>query len=638
MLAGAALCLAAAPAVPERPPAVRAEGGFSAPFFDEDARVRYLIRGETAKALVSEGQFQLQITQFRLESYDTNKTLELTIAAPECLFDNQSAWSSGAIQLQSADGRLVIRGEGFRWQQTNATLSISNRVETIIRRSVPRLPGGPAATADVGTGLDAPTRIMSDRFQFDLGAKVVNYEDEVRVYDPEMELTCGLLTARLRSAGSEVETIQARGSVRLVDKAGASEATADEAFYTESNHQVELSGHAAWRQGMRSVEADRLVLDRREKEFSALGHAIVHVPRGTFSPVTLLVNPLGPPLPSVDPSDMITAFADGFTSRSNLVRLQGNVRLLDVTNRLTCGLLTLQAAATEAEEEVVTAEQDVMVERGSRRVWSDRAVYTRSAQAVVFSGNPRWSVDEGEGGAGRLLFDLKENAVRAAGNVSALMPLAGSGLRLDFLTGLDSGGGESGQDKRTVRITADDLEVRGGVATFSGQVRAKELPGNEGQPCMTCGVLKIRLAAAGNQIECIEAARVVTIERGKRGVTNGAAVWQRFCCDALTARVHPTTGLLDTAVARGDVLLERDRLRATGTEALYAAEKRTIEFTGAPVIETPQFIMTQAEALVWDVASNRCYARGRFKVELPERVGGQPGQLWLKKDQRVQRP
>lgn len=639
-----ALWLLAAPVWAQQASGIRVEGGFSMPVF-ENGIPKYLINGETAKALSVRGP--LQITQFRLESYRTNKVLELTISASECLvdIDGQSAWSPGPIQVQSADGQLRIAGEGFLWRVTNAALVISNRVETVIRRGATNAPGESATRAARAPDTNAPTTITSRQAQFDIQAKVVVYQDNVRVDDPEMELACGLLTVKLRPTGGTestparhaVDSISARRDVKVRGKQNGSEAMADEAVYTEATDQVELSGNASFQQGTRTGRGDRLVFNRRDGAFSAEGRAVVEFPREAVSRMGLLLTPLAATNAAPSPAGLVEAFADSISSRSNLTVLRGNVRLVDSTNRLTCGLLTLKSAAADDPEETATAEENVAVEQGNRRVWADRAVHTKSAQTVVFTGNPRWSIDQREGRSERLVLNLKENVARAVNAAYVKIPLGVGGQRLDLLPRPGTKASPETGGAQAIEIFADDLEIRASVATFTGHVRANELPAGDAQQRLACGVMTIKFTAPSNQIEQIEARLGVTIEQGARGATNAAAAWQKFSCDTLTARVGPAAGLLDTATARGGVVIERDLMRATGSEAFYAAAKGTLELTGKPDLTTPQLVITEAEALVWDLVRDEYSARGNFKMKLFPEARDQPGPFQRRKNQTAQR-
>jgi lipopolysaccharide export system protein LptA len=334
----------------------------------------------------------------------------------------------------------------------------------------------------------------------------------------------------------------------------------------------------------------------------------------------------------------VEALADGFTSRSNRTVLRGNVRLLDSTNRLTCDLLTLKSATPEDPEETATAERNVVVEQGTRRVWADRAVHTKSTQTVVFSGRPRWNIDQREGRAETLILDLKNNVAHAGKDAYLKIPLAAGGQRLDWLPrpGVqESSAVGAGQ---AIEIQADDLEIRSLLATFTGHVRANELPAGDAQQRLTCGDLAIRFTSPSNRVERLEARGDVVVEQGTRGLTNGSAAWQRFSCDVLTAQVRPETGLLHSATAQGHVVIEQDLLRATGSDAGYAADAGTLELTGRPQLTTPQFVITEAEVLVWSPASNTYVARGTYRMQLYPEARDQPGPFKVKKNQSARLP
>ena len=48
-----------------------------------------------------------------------------------------AVYSDGRLEAQSGDGRFFFEGQGFLLQQTNSTLTISNRVHTIIKNPRP---------------------------------------------------------------------------------------------------------------------------------------------------------------------------------------------------------------------------------------------------------------------------------------------------------------------------------------------------------------------------------------------------------------------------------------------------------------------------------------------------------------------
>ena len=107
---------------------------FSVPDYFESPnqnQMKSLLRGQEAQPQANGRVFirGLQVETFRLDG-----SIDITVRAPECLYNSveQTATSAGRIEARSGDGRLFIEGEGFRWQQTDSTFTISNRVHTII--------------------------------------------------------------------------------------------------------------------------------------------------------------------------------------------------------------------------------------------------------------------------------------------------------------------------------------------------------------------------------------------------------------------------------------------------------------------------------------------------------------------------
>lgn len=99
------------------------------------------------------------------------------------------------------------------------------------------------------------THILSDLLEFELESLNAVYTGNVKVYDPQMQLTCELLTARFRTNNGQVEVtgIIAETNVVIdaVDWEGrTNHATADKLVYSYSvvdgitNQTLELSGNA----------------------------------------------------------------------------------------------------------------------------------------------------------------------------------------------------------------------------------------------------------------------------------------------------------------------------------------------------------------------------------------------------------
>lgn len=105
----------------------------------------------------------------------------------------------------------------------------------------------PAAKAE-----RAPTQIFSDTLEAELKTRTAVYRGNVRVEDPQMKLTCGVLTASMPEGGKRIESIIAEQKVvvdALDEKGQNSHATAEKLVYTfkvignVTNETIELSGN-----------------------------------------------------------------------------------------------------------------------------------------------------------------------------------------------------------------------------------------------------------------------------------------------------------------------------------------------------------------------------------------------------------
>jgi hypothetical protein len=85
----------------------------------------------------------LNIKDLKIEYYNTNGVKMLLARAPQCTYaplDNQAS-SPGHLDLDSGDGKFHIEGEGFGFifQQTNSSLTLSNRVHTVLEAGMLKL-------------------------------------------------------------------------------------------------------------------------------------------------------------------------------------------------------------------------------------------------------------------------------------------------------------------------------------------------------------------------------------------------------------------------------------------------------------------------------------------------------------------
>ena len=130
----------------------------------------------------------------------------------------------------------------------------------------------------------SPTLINSDHADFDLTARRAIYHGNVRVDDPQMTLTCVLLTADLPQSNEQMKHIVAETNVVIdaVDEKGqTNHATSDKAIYDYSvqngvtNETVTLTGNAKMENAQGWLTGEPIVWDRVNNHLNAKDHKMV---------------------------------------------------------------------------------------------------------------------------------------------------------------------------------------------------------------------------------------------------------------------------------------------------------------------------------------------------------------------------
>jgi len=134
LIAGIALLFAAVSSGREQQNGVRHASDFISTEYYEpphQQKIKSVLSG--AEALPQPGGL-LIVKQLKLETFGLDGKLEVTILAPECIYDTFKglANSPGHLQVRTGDGKFRIEGDGFLWRQSNSFLTISNNVRTVI--------------------------------------------------------------------------------------------------------------------------------------------------------------------------------------------------------------------------------------------------------------------------------------------------------------------------------------------------------------------------------------------------------------------------------------------------------------------------------------------------------------------------
>jgi lipopolysaccharide export system protein LptA len=594
-------------AQPKVTPAIQATGFTFSGYHPEPNHTRMKFQITGAQGQPEPGN-RFRLTQVRVESFRVSGEREMVITAPDCLYDpaKRTASSPGQLKVQTGDERFSVEGQGFLWQGNDSTLAISNQVQSVIHRSTNAAPGD----------VRLPLIITSKRFEFDLPKVRGVYREQVHGDDPEMEFSCGLLTATGATNTQSFERLMAEQDVSLLNKKDGLQATGDRAVYTRADERMVLDGNAAWKQGRREGRSDRVTLDRREHSLDVEGNVRMKAPRDTLGLGGFFLTTTNGNRAIADEDSPLAELTAGrvrhFPSRSNLTVIQGGVRIVDATNQLSCDTLTVQSGTNV--EQTAVAEGNVFVSQGAQGhgIRSERAVYTKADDSMVFTGKPTWQLDQSDGHADRVTVRNSTREIHAEGNVVTKVTLeATQQTLLNFFPE----SANTNQGPQMIEVFARELTAKERQVTFRGGARAHQSPVTGSEPRLSSDAFELRFGATANSVESIRAVENVVYEQGAPGRTNGPAVYRKLTTRTLDARTDPVKGGLSELLAEGDVCIEQAGNLATGERATYTVATDSFEVAGRPKLETAQMTITDARTLVWDKARNRFTATAPYKIK-----------------------
>lgn len=580
-------------------PAVGAAEGFDANEYfpaPDSTLLHWRITGVKAEPL---DRARALLSGMKLQMFLKNGETELAVDAAECLYDSAKriASSPGKLKVLVNEGRFVIEGEGFLWQQTqetNWTLTISNQVHATVQRP----------TTNAATSL---MTITSRQFAFDTFQREGVFRENVHAEDSEIELACAVLSATTSTNSGAPDTLKAERNVSVDSKTDELSARADLAFYSRTNETLVLTGNVSWKKGAQAGSAERVVLQRLEKQFTAAGTVAVQLPRGSLGLGGLLPADSSTVNAATNISAPLQLSARHLLVSSNLTVIEGEVRIQDETNRLACDKIVV---ATEGKEQTAVAEGHVIVCHGDadQCLRADRAAHTKSTGAAVFTGQPAWKVAQSEGRADQVtLRDAGE--IHALGNVAARVTLAG---QFNSFLNLFPSPANTNQATRALELFSRELTASKSQVTLSGDARVHQSPINGREPHLRCETLTLHFATNSSHVELMQANDQVRFEQGITGVTNGPDAHSLLTASRLIATCEPTNGALVRLVAEGGVQAEQPGSVAKSERATYMAATEIMELTGQPTLRTTAAAIAGAEKITWDRKRNRVSATGLF--------------------------
>lgn len=597
----------------------------------KDSKLKAIFTGDNARQITGS---QVLVTKFGMKTFrngDTNQ-VEVIAEAPECLFDRGTsmASSAGPIKAYTATTNLYIEGKGFFCQQTNALLIISNDVRTLIRKDLLQSPSkkdAPELLKGSSTGTNEVLKIISDHFQFLYESNLITYTGNVRIDDPQMELTCDVLNIFL-TTNKTIQRIMAENRVVILNKQDKSRATGDRAIYIINPNEefVQLIGNPTWSNGQRQGKADIFVFDRKSKIFQARTNAAFKLPREQIGQPGLLDTP-------------------------SLAR--ENVKTEKFVN-ISADTVAFKLPDTNSPIREIVAENNVVItsESDQSRATAQKVTYNEGNGIVELTGKPVWKIGESEVKAELLAVGRTNQFFNARTNVYLKLPanLFEKNLKASGTTNA------AAMTNRWVEIFCNNLLYATNVAQLDGNVRANLLNADGSQIVLLCGLAKI-LFGPSNQVETVSAQRNVMLQEIpgeslqtnilkrtitcesltlKRSVKTGLLesvhaetkvvgeqiekirrgdALKRVSADVVDIKFSPTTNQIQSVVAENNVLAEKiervggtnKTVQATGQKAVYqlSGEQESVELTGEPTAWTDSILLSEAKLVRWNLKTGK---------------------------------
>jgi lipopolysaccharide export system protein LptA len=483
-----------------------------AEYYDAPQETRIKTRLQGAKARPLSNTLVL-VTGARLETFKENGEPELVMETPECTHDsaNHTVSSAGPLLVKMADGSFSIQGVGFQFQQTNSTLTISNRVETVAR---PELLQASDEKSTEPEREGTPLEIKSERFQYSADEGMGVYRGTVRVTGTNLAVSCGLLTLKLPVEERRLRNITAEQDV-VMDYAQM-HAAGQKAFYNLDTGIAEVTGKPTWQTEGREGRAEKFTIDRTNQLVVAEGNAWLRMPGQTLAANLL------PRIDSASETNASTGAqsvevrADTYELRTNTAVFNRNVIVTEKSGdepegQLTCTQLTAHFAGENDLEQLI-ARGGVEISRGDNRLRARQAVYYSTNQLLDLQENPSWQAGAREGKGRHITVDTARNQMNVRGNATMRMPAEAFSAAM-LTPGADAAPPEpqslAGQ---FAEISSEEYTLRPEQAVFRGGVQILHP-----QTSMTCRVLTVDLPPEGGHVERIRADQEVRFDLADRG-------------------------------------------------------------------------------------------------------------------------
>jgi lipopolysaccharide export system protein LptA len=571
--------LSAGPARGQR--VLEGKGFKFAEYFDppHETQMKSLLEGAKGQPL-PEGR--IQITGAKRQSFRENGEPEMTVEAPECVFDQgqKSVSSSGPFHLRTGDGKLYLEGEGFLWLLADSSLFVSNRVHTIVQQDLlrPQSANAPTNAAPPGAG---NIEIFSDQFDYATNTGLGIYRGSVRLTGTNLALAGEMLTMALpvsgplKASGAQ-EFILERNVVLDYEKIHA---TGERARYLPDADLIRLTGAPArWRAEQREGRGEELILDRRNGFFRTRGQAWLKMPgQGGAG---FLPRPHAPATHSLAATNQwVEILSDNYEVRTNFAVFRQAVRVSEQRGdqapaKMSCETLTAAFTGTNELQQLV-AETHVILEQETNRFTGGKAVYTGTNGMLELTESPTWRSGPREGNGDLIQVDLERNEMLVRSNAFMQLPAnelsrpTGSGPDASAPAGAQAGTGQ------LAKIRCREYTVGPAGAVYQGAV-------------------------------CLDHPQI------------------QWACEKLMALAPPGGGRINRTVGEQAVVFDLtddkgQQVHGTGDKAVYTygvsstATNEMMELTGDPATLITTNVTGWNKVFILDLANHRLGAPGKSK-------------------------
>jgi len=448
--------------------------GFKVPEYFEpphETQMKSLLEGARAERQ-PDGRFLVAEAKWR--TFRVTGEGEISVETPQCFYDPalRTINSPRPLHVETADGTFSIDGEGFRYQQTNSTLLVSNRVHTILHPAMFGPQPAPPRTntpAVAAPGID----IFSDRFEYAEESGLGVYQGNVRVAGTNLTSTAGRLTIVMVVAERRLQSLVAETNV-VIDYETI-HATGERAVYSADTGLIQMSGlpMPTWRIEEKDGSGDELVFDRTNKVFRATGHARLRLPAQSMGASGFLARPEAASPQSTN--QFVDVQCDNYVLRTNLAVFRDQVHVAErlgdqLQGEMSCRLMTLTFTGTNEFQKMV-AEDKVVISREDKQFQAEHAEYHGTNNMLDLTGNPGWRAGLRSGQGDLVRVNLAHEEMFVRGNAFAEMPAAELGQSTLTEMGTAKSGKPKGETNALARIFSEEYLLTPEQGLFRGGVR-----------------------------------------------------------------------------------------------------------------------------------------------------------------------